>query len=198
MVEASTLLLGLGLGLRHAADVDHVAAVSTLLRRETSPWRAVRTAVLWGLGHSTSFFAIGVVVILAGLQVPPHVERFTEIAVAVMLIALGIAQLRERCAQETGTTRAARPLTIGVLHGLAGSAGVALLATSTIESPLWALAYLAMFGVGTLAGMAVLTAALAWSLAWSGRRGGWIGTVTSYLPGGCSLLVGLGLLADTL
>jgi high-affinity nickel-transport protein len=115
-----------------------------------------------------------------------------------MLIVLGIAQLRDRGVHGPGITRVARPLTIGILHGLAGSAGVALLATSTIASPLWALAYLAMFGVGTLAGMAVLTAALVWSLAWGGRRGGWLTILVRYLPGCCSLLVGLGLLADTL
>lgn len=198
MVEASTVLLGLGLGLRHAADVDHVAAVSTLLRRESSPWRAVRMAMLWGLGHGTSFFAIGLVIILTGLRVPSHVERLAELVVAVMLIVLGIAQLRDRSADGPGVTRTTRPLTVGILHGLAGSAGVALLATSTIASPLWALVYLAMFGVGTLAGMAILTAAVAWSLAWGGRRGGWLTTLARYLPGGCSLLVGLGLLADIL
>ncbi len=57
MTGLSVLLLGVGLGLRHATDADHVVVVSALVQREPGIWRAARVAALWGLGHSAAFLA---------------------------------------------------------------------------------------------------------------------------------------------
>jgi len=69
-----------------------------------------------------------------------------------------------------GTYRLVRPLVVGVVHGLAGSAAVALLVLATIRDPWWAILYLLVFGVGTIAGMMLVTAALAWPFARAGAR----------------------------
>jgi high-affinity nickel-transport protein len=62
-----------------------------------------------------------------------------------------------------------RPLVIGIVHGLAGSAAVALLVMTTIHNPWWAIAYLLLFGVGTIAGMMFITALLAMPFAFTSR-----------------------------
>jgi len=62
-----------------------------------------------------------------------------------------------------------RPLVIGIVHGLAGSAAVALLVMTTIHNPWWAIAYLLLFGIGTIAGMMLITALLAMPFAFTGR-----------------------------
>lgn len=69
-----------------------------------------------------------------------------------------------------GLYRTARPLVVGVVHGLAGSAAVALLVLATIKDPRWAIAYLLLFGVGTIVGMMVVTAAISIPFAYAEGR----------------------------
>ena len=73
-----------------------------------------------------------------------------------------------------GLFHALRPLLVGIVHGLAGSAAVALLVLSTIREPKWALLYLLIFGIGTIAGMMLITAALALPFSFAGHRFGWL------------------------
>lgn len=166
LTGAALLILGFGLGLRHAADADHLVVISGLLQRGHSLRGAVRVAVLWGLGHSAAFIGVGLLVLLWGLRLPPAFEAFTELLVAGMLCVLGMAHLaRAHTSSFTAISRApARPLVIGLVHGLAGSASIALLAATTISSHGWAAAYLLLFGLGTVAGMITLTLLLAWSV----------------------------------
>jgi len=163
---AALLFLGFGLGLRHATDADHLVVLSGVLQRGHSVRGAMRVAVLWGLGHSVGFIGIGLLVLLADLRLPPAFEALTELLVAGMLVVLGAAHLvRAHTAAITATSPVpARPLLIGVVHGLAGSAAVALLAATSLASPGWAAAYLLLFGLGTVVGMIALTLLLAWSL----------------------------------
>jgi hypothetical protein len=69
-----------------------------------------------------------------------------------------------------GAYQLVRPLVVGVVHGLAGSAAVALLVLTTIRDPRWAMLYLLIFGLGTVAGMMLITAAIAWPFARAGAR----------------------------
>ncbi len=72
--------------------------------------------------------------------------------------------------QGLGLCNVLRPLVIGIVHGLAGSAAVALLVMTTIHNPWWAIAYLLLFGIGTIAGMMLITALLAMPFAFALRR----------------------------
>lgn len=73
-----------------------------------------------------------------------------------------------------GLYHSLRPLLVGIVHGLAGSAAVALLVLSTIREPKWAVLYLLIFGVGTIAGMMLITAVIALPFSFAGYRFAWL------------------------
>lgn len=169
--------LGFFLGIRHATDPDHVVAVATIVSRERTFGHAALIGILWGLGHTFTILLAGGVIAFFGLVVPPQVGLTMELSVAFMLIvlgALGVAGVRR---QQSGPHAhgvafypVARPFVVGVVHGLAGSAAVALLVVATIDDPLLYLAYLFVFGLGTIAGMLSITLAIALPFMYSARR----------------------------
>lgn len=197
MTGTALLLLGFGLGLRHATDADHLAVLSSLLRSERSLRAAVHMAVLWGLGHSVSFLGIGLLVVLFDLSLPPSFERFADLLVAGMLITLGSAHLFRVLTHTviTAPPTSTRPLIVGLIHGLAGSAAVALLAAISIPARSSAAVYLLLFGLGTVVGMAALTVLLAWSLGQALRRhgalAGWVMIASALLSIACGIFVGV-------
>ncbi len=180
MTGVSVLLLGVGLGLRHATDADHVVVVSALVQREPSIWRAARVAAFWGLGHSAAFFGLGLLIVLAGVRIPAAFDRSTDLLVAVMLLGFGAWHLVRsrsgsmRVTAGEGVSSYARPVLIGVVHGLAGSAAIALLAATTIPSPALAVLYLAVFAFGTVLGMVVLTLVMSQPISWTMCRHGFL------------------------
>ena len=124
----SVLALGFLLGMRHATDADHVVAVTTIVTQQRSLARAARTGMLWGLGHTTTILLVGGAIVALKLQltqIPPRLGLSLEFAVAVMLIVLGLLTLAGDDRRVSEST--ARPITIGFVHGLAGSAAVATL-----------------------------------------------------------------------
>ena len=170
------LTLGFLLGMRHATDSDHVVAVTTLVSRERRVVGAALLGAFWGLGHTATLLAVGLPVVLFGLVIPERLGLTLEFSVALMLMLLGgwnltefLRRMHEKTAHEHAPQpdtaaplrRALRSLAVGVVHGLAGSAAVALLVLTQVTNVAWAALYLALFGVGTIAGMALVTAALA-------------------------------------
>ena len=184
MSVAAALLLGLGLGLRHATDADHVVVLASLVSEGRGRMHAARVAGLWGLGHSASFFAVGIAMILFDVRLP-----------AAMLVVLGGYQVAKaggavRDQSVRPHQRLVRPVVIGLVHGLAGSAAVALVAMTTVDSRTAALGYLAFFAVGTVLGMVAFTLMLAGPLAIAAatRRGS-----VAIMRGAGALSVALGL-----
>lgn len=197
MTGLSVLLLGIGLGLRHATDADHVVVVSALVQREPGVWRAARIAALWGAGHTVAFLALGLLIVLAEVRIPEAFERGAELLVALMLIGFGIWHLVRSRGMGLGeavpavTGASARPLVIGLIHGLAGSAGIALLAATTIDSRPLAVAYLGLVALGTVIGMVALTVVMSRPISWTMRREG---RLRSAIIGIAAMLsIGLGL-----
>jgi hypothetical protein len=174
----SAALLGFLLGLRHATDADHVIAVTTIVTREGSFTRAARIGGLWGIGHSLTVFVVGGVLVVFRLVIPPRLGLGLEFGVALMLILLGFSNLRPAPAgagaahphEHSLRFSGWRPLLVGVVHGLAGSAAVAILVLAAIPETAWALAYLAVFGVGTVAGMMLVTWLVAAPSIYAARR----------------------------
>jgi high-affinity nickel-transport protein len=179
----SAILLGLALGVRHATDPDHVAAIAALVARHGRAGVAARIGAAWGVGHSAAILAIGGTFVALRIAVAPRIVVVAELLVAGILIALGVANLRAlgrpreahphpaRVHADGATLRSSRrAFTVGVAHGLGGSAAVALLALAAMPSTAAALAYLAVFGAGTIGGMVALSLALGLPLQAASRR----------------------------
>jgi ABC-type nickel/cobalt efflux system permease component RcnA len=190
--------LGLILGIRHSTDADHVVAISTIVTRQRSLRGAALIGTIWGLGHTLTIFVVGCMIILFGVVIPPRIGLSMEFSVALMLILLGVLNLTgvmrkivARFAPDRNTSslftteidsssgnplrryatyQYLRPLAIGLVHGLAGSAAIALLVLSTIHTPLWAILYLVIFGAGTMLGMMGMTAAMSLPMVYAGDR----------------------------
>lgn len=163
------LALGFMLGMKHATDSDHVAAVTAIVARERAIGRAAKIGALWGVGHTATIVLLGSAIILFRIAIPPRLGLAMEFAVALMLIGLGVMALRRK-EDHTAEASLLRPLGIGFVHGLAGSAFVALLVLQTIASPIAGVLYLLIFGVGTVAGMALITSAVALPSIYAARR----------------------------
>jgi ABC-type nickel/cobalt efflux system permease component RcnA len=182
---------GLVLGLQHATDADHLAAVTSLVSERKSIFSSWLVGGLWGIGHTISLLIAGVAVILLNFQISERLELALEFCVGLMLIGLGANALIKlarggrihlhththsghthahlhmhdrKSEHEEGTHHGfrpgARPLLVGMMHGLAGSAAVMLLVLQTIPSPLVGLIYIAVFGVGSIGGMMLMSALL--------------------------------------
>ena len=187
----AVLVLGFLLGVQHAADPDHVVAVSTIVTRSRSVFRAARVGALWGVGHAATILLVGGAIILFKIAITPRVGLAMELAVAGMLIALGLVNLVGLPPQGDDALASLRPVVIGSIHGLAGSAAVALLVLATIGDDRWSAAYLLVFGAGTVVGMLLITAAISISVRFGVVRFG--GTTRNLRIASGALSVALGL-----
>ena len=206
------LALGLVFGLKHATEVDHVVAVSTIVSEHRGVLRSALVGGLWGLGHTASLIVVGVLVLVFRVAIPQSVATWLEFGVALMIIALGVLAvtrvLRRRADvhlhrhshdgqshvhvhfHERGTEHAKavsshsspashshaiarigfKPLLVGAIHGLAGSAALTLLVLTQIESITLGVFYLALFGFGCTIGMLLMSGLIGLPFALSGRR----------------------------
>jgi high-affinity nickel-transport protein len=240
----SLTLLGFFLGMRHATDPDHVIAVSTIVTRQPTIRAALAIGSLWGIGHTLTIIAVGGAIVLFTIVIPPRLGLSMEMAVALMLIVLGMWNLTGFLEQIRGLRPAARdgplhahlhghgdyvhnhpsgtgteqhghrddqtpvawldrkvgglgiyqilrPLVVGLVHGLAGSAAVALLVLALIKNPWWAMAYLVLFGIGTIAGMMLITATIGAVLAYASKRSSRVERYLRFASGLLSLGFGL-------
>src|SRR4030095_16329850 len=189
-------ILGLGflLGMQHALEADHIAAVSSIAARRSRVSDIIKHGLTWGLGHTLTLFVFAGIAILLGRAIPDTVAKPIEAAVGIMLIGLGAHVLwrlwRDRVhfhrhghadgtvhfhahshagdrlpharadhAHEHGFRW--RALLVGLMHGMAGSAALLVLAATQASSPAAGLGYVALFGVGSMIGMAALSAVIA-------------------------------------
>src|SRR4051812_31237833 len=139
------------LGLRHATDPDHLAAVSTFAASDGTGRRHARDLGLaWGAGHATTLFAFGVPVVVAHAYLPDAAQRAAELTVGVLIMALAVRLIvrwrRGELAHADGAGRrtARTAYGIGLLHGLGGSAGVGVLLLAGIPDHATAVAALAI------------------------------------------------------
>jgi sulfite exporter TauE/SafE len=180
----SVLVIGFVLGLQHATEADHLAAVSTIVSEKKNLLTASIVGGMWGIGHTISLFAVGILVIFLKLQISETLEARLEACVGVMLVLLGINALRKlfqanrvhlHTHEHDGHRHAhvhthhedrsdishhrlsPRSVAIGMVHGLAGSAALMLLVVPTISSPTIALAYILIFGIGSIGGMMAMS-----------------------------------------
>lgn len=197
--DGTTLLLVAAiaavLGLRHASDPDHLAAVTTLVAsgRERTGRLAAKLGFAWGLGHAIALFAFGLPIVLYHAYLPPRIQAAAETSVGFVIILLAVwllvrwrrgaftdvshrhgdqahahAHARARRHAHARTRTPLQALAIGLVHGMGGSAGVGLLLLATVNSDAVAVAALAIFAFFTAVSMALLSAAF--GLALGARR----------------------------
>lgn len=196
----ATLALGFVMGLRHALDPDHVAAVSTFVTQERSPIRSSLIGAFWGLGHTTALLVFGLALALGRLAISARLAQLLEFLVGCMLVALG-AQVLYRVArgqrvhvhthEHDGTVHShlhfhltdarhehrhhvlrwgGKPFVVGVVHGLAGTAAVMLIVVGAIPSLMLAVGTLLVFGFGSIGGMVAMSLVMSVSMAFAARR----------------------------
>jgi hypothetical protein len=199
MSVAAALLLGLGMGVKHALEADHLAAVCTLVAGDGSVTRAAKVGALWGIGHGAVIVLAGGLLVAMGASVPTPIALGLDIAVALMLIGLGAAALRSLTLQAAQPALAGapsgralgRPLAVGLLHGASGTAALTLLVASTITVRSHAVAFVVIFGLASIAGMALVAAAVAWPLRSAARRAPALMRMLRGLAGAASIAAGI-------
>ena len=197
MTALMVMTLGFFLGMRHATDADHVVAVTTIVTRQKELVPAALAGLLWGLGHSLTLLVVGAAVILFNLTIPERVGLGMELSVGAMLVGLGLLNVvgfRKGGSRDTAArSRRGHPasLMIGVMHGLAGSAAVTLLIVAAVPDPAWAVAYLVVFGLGTIAGMMLVTVSIASTLRLAGGRSETVSGRYGLAAGVVSVIFGL-------
>ncbi len=177
------MVMGMGmlLGMQHATETDHLAAVATLASRESSLGQSARHGLAWGMGHGLTLATVAGLLGALGWVIPPSLANQLEQAVGLMLVLLGFGvlwRLRERA--DPTTPSIARPparwplrsAVVGMVHGLAGSAALTLLVASTMPTPAWAAVYVLVFALGSMVGMALLSGVVAWPMACLARPTG--------------------------
>ncbi len=173
-------LFGFVLGMRHALEPDHLTAVCTLVAGNANPRRGLVLGALWGLGHSCSLLAVGLLLALLQARLPARLAEAFELAVAVMLIVLGgraIARGLRGIDVEAAAAHAhhhdgqfaARSVVVGLVHGLAGSGALTTLVVAELPTMTARVAYMALFGAGSIVGMALLSGLAGWPLMRIGR-----------------------------
>ncbi len=157
------LLVATLLGLRHATDPDHIAAVTTLMAsgRENARRRAAALGAWWGLGHALTLVVFGVPILLFEAYLPEIVQRGAETAVAALIVFLAVRLLvRHRHRHAHGQHEVRRPLAafgIGLVHGMGGSAGVGVLLLAAIPSTPLAVTSLVVLAFFTAVSMTMVT-----------------------------------------
>ena len=178
-------MLGLGLlfGLRHAIDADHIAAVSTIVTQTGSVKKSSLAGIFWGLGHAGALLLAGIPLLLFRTAIPAGLAVFFELMVGMLLIALGadvLFRLRSEKihfhqhmhngsghwhfhshSRTASHSHAHRSFFVGTFHGLAGSAGLALVTLAAFSSFFQGILYIAVFGLGSILGMLAVSTIIA-------------------------------------
>jgi hypothetical protein len=200
-----TVILGFGLllGMQHATEADHLAAVAALAGRERSLKHGIFHGIAWGIGHTLMLLLVAGAVGFLGWVISPTVAGNLERVVGAMLILLGLGVARRLWRERihfhahlhgAGTTHfhahshagetlphalsahkhehrlPLRTVAVGMVHGLAGSAALALLASQAMPTAGAMLIYIVVFGIGSIIGMALLSGVLAIPLGLTARH----------------------------
>lgn len=224
----SILFLGLLIGVQHAFEADHVAAVSSIALGKKSRKQIVTQGALWGVGHTITLFLASGLVMALGTSVNDRVAGYLEFFVGIMLVGLGgqvlWRLLRDKVhfhmhshgeqdghrhfhahshrAEGPGHDETShshnhkddlpiRSLFVGIMHGIAGSAAVIVLSAGTFDDPFMGLLYVALFGVGSIIGMAIFSTLIAIPIAYAAGGLTWFNRALQTSVGAGTIALGL-------
>ena len=221
----SILALGLVIGMQHALEADHLAAVSAATARQTTIRRIISHGTFWGIGHTLTLMSVAGGALYLGFEISEKNSAWIEVVVGVMLVLLGgnllVRLVKERIhfhfhshkteklhihAHSHFGEKGAhdklfhnhqhlnvlpwRTLLIGMVHGMAGSAALLVLTTQIVSSPLVGLGYVGLFGLGSVFGMAALSALIAIPLSRSATALTWVNRAIQGSVGAWTLVLG--------
>lgn len=189
------LVLGFLIGLRHALEADHLAAIATIATRTQKPAQAIRYGAFWGLGHTSTLFLLCLIAFSLSDKISQQVSYWGEVFVALLLIGLGFDVLRRlwrdkvhfhihqhdsasphfHAHSHTNDVSHAqsqhihqhdqgldlRSYIIGLIHGIAGSGVLIILASESAITFWHRMSYVVLFGIGSIIGMTVLSMVIA-------------------------------------
>jgi high-affinity nickel permease len=164
----TTLSFAAFMGFTHSFEADHLLAVSNIVTKRSRLILAVKDGIYWGLGHTSTIFIVGLIIILGKMMISEDtpIFKYFESIVGLMLICLGFYRIfklykfKQHLAQHhphthlhdhSDTHRMAYG--VGLIHGLAGSGAVILSAITTMKGNFEMLLFLLIFGMGSVVGM---------------------------------------------
>ncbi|NUO02240.1 MAG: sulfite exporter TauE/SafE family protein [Saprospiraceae bacterium] len=162
METSVPLLFAAMVGFTHAFEADHLLAVSSMVTRRNSIKSSLKDGIYWGLGHSSTILAIGLLMIVAKVAIAEATFGYFEATVGLMLILLGTHRIwktwkheqhHHKAHQEEAPHHHRLAYGVGLVHGLAGSGTLVLLVMTELKSSLQGIVYLLIFGLGSIAGM---------------------------------------------
>ena len=174
-MEISVLLVGFMIGLRHALEADHVAAVASIVTQKQGQSAAWRHGAVWGLGHTITLFAFGTLALLADTLMPHYIAAILECAVGFMLLYLGLDVLwrmsrkgihfhvhqhhgkRHFHAHQHYSGSASSDVSA---HQHTHSKPFPVRTLNAVQNFWLGMGYMMLFGIGSMAGMAVLSVAI--------------------------------------
>ena len=223
---ASILLLGLFIGMQHALEADHIAAVASIAARQSSVRRIVCHGAVWGIGHTITLMMFAGAALFLDQAIDEALSAMLELCVGILLVGLGshlfyrlwrdrihfhahrhangVQHLHAHSHRDDREGHLAskhdhahpggapvRTLLVGMVHGLAGSAVLLVLTTATVNDPVTGMIYIAIFGFGSVLGMAALSALIAIPLSYSARALTWVNRGLQGAVGAATVVLGL-------
>lgn len=227
------LLLGFFIGMQHAMEADHVAAVSSIASGQSSVSKIISHGAFWGIGHTTTLAAVAGSAIIFGMTISEGMGSLLEFIVGVMLVGLGAHVIwrlvRKRVhfhshthddgtfhmhahshkgetekhdpnqhAHEHPETLPWRTLAVGLMHGMAGSGALVVLTATQVTTPLTGILYILLFGVGSIVGMAALSALIAVPLSYTAKSLTWANWTMRGAIGGLTVLLGTSVIIENI
>jgi ABC-type nickel/cobalt efflux system permease component RcnA len=211
MIADTIIILGLGflIGLEHAFEPDHVVAISSIISKGKNLKKTTIIGAIWGLGHTTTLFIAGIIILTLKITIPETIALSLEFLVGLIIIFLGFYVIKDVIENKKhihkhthdGTTHTHihshkvtdehthyhRSFSVGLIHGLAGSAALMLLILSTFNSLILGIIYILLFGIGSMVGMAIVGGIISIPFIYSSKKSRSIYTFIQYLTGFISI-----------
>jgi len=227
------LILGLLIGMQHALEADHIAAVATIAARQSSIRKVIRHGAVWGIGHTLTLMLFAGAALYTKIAITKSFSVILEGCIGILLIGLGghllyrlwknrvhfhahrhqsgVFHFHAHSHQGDSSDHATSPhdhdhptglpirtLVIGMMHGLAGSAALLVLTATAVNDTLSGIAYIAMFGIGSIIGMVILSALIAVPLSYSARMITWANRGLQGLVGCATVAFGVVMIVRTI
>jgi sulfite exporter TauE/SafE len=211
---ATTIAFGFILGIKHAFDADHLAAVTTMLTNQKNPLKAALIGMYWGAGHTLTLFIVGIIVLLFRITIPNSVVANIEIVVGIMLVILGIGAIRRKVSLPhehphthadlihthvhlddthphlSKSGRFGKSFIIGAVHGLAGSGALMILVLSLVKNIFEGVVYILIFGIGSVLGMTFMSLVIGIPFVTSMQKFNQAEKFLNIITGGISIIIG--------